>query len=106
MCLGLLLSSQFIGGEPETIYRRVDIGDPVHHDVVEGDWHQEEQVLLTMKNVGRNIAGNQISKDQRNFLMDYYNGVGSVPWKKRQIGPKSSISKEKKKMDPKTTIAR
>ena len=64
---------------------RVDIEDPVHHDVVEGDWHQEEQALLPMRYLGGNIAGNKIFKDQRNFLIDYYNDVGSVPW--QEIDP-------------------
>ena len=70
-CLHNLLAE----GKPKTIYRGVDIEDPVYHNVVEGDWHQEEQALLPMTKLGRNIAANQISKDQRNFLMDYYNGV-------------------------------
>ena len=61
---------------------RVVIEDPVHHDVVERDWHQEEQALLPMRYLGGNIAGNKIFKDQRNFLIDYYNDVGSVSWQK------------------------
>ena len=60
---------------PEAIYSRVDIEDHVHHDVVEGDWHKEKQASLPTMNLGRNIAGNQISRDPWNFLMDYYNGV-------------------------------
>ena len=72
-CLHNLLAER----KPETIKKRVDIEDPVHHDVVEGDWNQEKQALLPITR-GRIIAGNQISKDQGNFLMDYYNGVGSV----------------------------
>ena len=69
VCLGLLLSSQSIG-EEKTDIQESRYWYPVHHDVVEGDWHQEEQALLPVRNLGKTIAGNQRSKDQRNFLKD------------------------------------
>ena len=92
-CFHNLLPESMAG----TKYSRVDIEDPLHHDVVEGDWHQEEQALLLIRKLDRNIAGNQISKDQRNSLIDYNNGVGSVPCQNGQIDPQ--YLKKRKKLN-------
>lgn len=62
----------------------VDVVDEEGNIVQEGAWRQNVPRLLD----GRNGRGNRAvgdAKSQRDFLCQYYNGPGAVPWQQRRV---------------------
>ncbi|XP_041376853.1 protein ALP1-like [Gigantopelta aegis] len=89
------LHNLLIERKPQKVQRRVDFEDPDTHELVEGSWRQEDQVLLPLQNTGRNTT-TKAGKDLKDFLMDYYNGSGSVEWQDRMVDPAYIVKKRKK----------
>ena len=62
-----------------------DREDQHTHEVAPGDWRQHTNQLEGMQRRGRNMPS--VAKKQREYLTQYYFGVGAVPWQDKMVGP-------------------
>ncbi|XP_069776767.1 uncharacterized protein [Narcine bancroftii] len=62
-----------------------DREDPHTHEVAPGEWRQHTNQLEGMQRRGSNMPS--VAKNQREYLTQYYSGVGAVPWQDKMMGP-------------------
>jgi len=64
-----------------------DKEDPATHEVLPGEWRQQHQedILAGIQTKSRNTA-TASGKEVREYLTEYYNDVGAVPWQNRMVG--------------------
>ena len=72
---------------PARIQQAADREDPTTHEVQPGEWRQQDQenrLHATQRQSGN--TGTAVGKRVREYLTEYYNGVGAVPWQNRMVG--------------------
>ena len=72
---------------PARMQQAADREDPATHDPQPGEWRRQ-QVQDALQRIQRQ-RGNRSSRDGkrvREYLKEYYSGVGAVPWQNRILG--------------------
>lgn len=69
------------------MHQAADREDPATHEVQPGEWRQQGQENL-LHGIPRQPGntGTAVGKRVREYLTEYYNGVGAVPWQNRMVG--------------------
>lgn len=61
----------------------LDAEDPTTHEVTPGAWRTDKVMTALAALKGNNAS--KAAKLQREYICDYINGVGAVPWQDRMI---------------------